>query len=509
MIARRTQVRRNVQAFRQRKRSPTKSNESHEERHEDITFVIEDWGQQDSGENTQNASGSKRNRQVEALQPNVDERHKQNGFLKSRKKWKQKTEADESTQFLYSLACLPWEINGARVSRQQFVSNVAKPFTQQTAVSSGLHWAQTIPVMVNRNEILDLCIQAICLMQISHIDHQSWVKHRSLMNYDRAVKKLQKILARRTGKFQDMIFISVMALAAFELFQGKNSNGLSWIYHVQGAASYLCSCSPLDDDPFLWDQISFHFLESVCVFDALGARKPSTLSKSDWWRKSIDHHNDEIYGAMLRLISSLPVLLEQCDNAMRLSPSTESFDTWSRLVGWNLGLESAFLNWFQTTLKKVPGFGYTESATSILTNVLGSGSETEISFPNMYIARLYFYFWECMVLLYDATVGLLRNMDDYIDNDSAELHTVVGSANEKDNLDFYTEQSDAYARKIAKSANWCLDPAQGIIGKSVIMLPTWIANVHFQENNDMQAERCLRTLDQIGQRHLVFGIRIG
>ena len=125
---------------------------------------------------------------------------------------------------------IPPEINAARVSRQQFTSNAATAFfpTVQNgdpvSLETGPHWAQLIPDLVNKNDVLDSSIQALCLVQISHVMQERWLLRSSLTFYDRALQAFQGVIAEPTQAFKAEIFATAMALATYELLQGTNAN---------------------------------------------------------------------------------------------------------------------------------------------------------------------------------------------------------------------------------------------------------------------------------------------
>ena len=183
---------------------------------------------------------------------------------------------------------IPPEIDAAQVSRQQFTSNAATAFlparTNRDAFSSetGPHWAQLIPDLVNRNDVLDSSIQALCLMQISHVKQERWLLRSSLDFYDKALQALQGALAQPTQAFRAEIFAAAMALATYELLQGTHAGkSRGWMHHIEGASSYFNAFPELDVCSFS-HQLSFHFLETICILDALGARKPFCFSTSQW-----------------------------------------------------------------------------------------------------------------------------------------------------------------------------------------------------------------------------------
>lgn len=130
---------------------------------------------------------------------------------------------------------------------------------------------------INRNDVPDSSIQALCLLQISHVKQERWLLRSSLTLHDRALQALQGALAQPTNSFKAEIFAAARALAIYEMLQGTNAGkSHGWMYHIEGASSYLNAYPRLDVSYFI-HQMSFHFRETICIFDVL---KPEIYSIS-------------------------------------------------------------------------------------------------------------------------------------------------------------------------------------------------------------------------------------
>ena len=143
-----------------------------------------------------------------------------------------------------------------------------------------------------------------------------------------------------------------MGLAAYELLQGQattGERGRGWMAHIEGATPYLNMYPDLNVYEFS-HEACFHFLETICIFDALGARRPSCFSSSKWWRYSVDRLGDQGYEALLRMITTLPAVLEKADAAISLPPTAQAATTWTELLALCERLEDAFLDWFERNL---------------------------------------------------------------------------------------------------------------------------------------------------------------
>ena len=409
---------------------------------------------------------------------------------------------------------LPPEVNAAQVCRQQFTSNAATAFLPSQNRDSvlwdtGPHWAQLIPDLVNRDHVLDSSIQALCLMQISPIKQERWLLRSSLTFYDKALQAIKGALIQPTKAFRPEIFAAAMALATYELLQGSSvSENRGWMYHIEGASSYLNAFPELDVCSFS-HQLSFHFLETIYIFDALGARRPSCFSTSIWWRSTVDRFGDHLYGALLRMITDLPTLLQQCDESMKLPSSVEANEKRSTLLQMAFHIETAFRDWFQTMTAQVSLCQHKD--TSIRQETSDSESEIaqpELSFPNLYTARLLLLYRSSMILLYESICDLLRNPEACTEPANFKSSGRRNPLYDNSVLKHYMELSHAFAVNIRQSVRFCLQPEVGVIGKTLILLPLWIARNHLEERNDRQARCCSDLLDQLGQSNLTFGLHV-
>lgn len=278
------------------------------------------------------------------------------------------------------------------------------------------------------------------------------------------------------------------------------------MYHIEGASSYLNAFPKFGVCAFS-HQLSSHFLETICIFDALGARKPSCFSTSKWWRSTVDRFGDDMYGALLRMITSLPTVLQLCDESMVLPASVEAYARWSALLQMAFRLEKAFLDWFHTMTARLSLCQHTITSTLQETSDPDT-SQPEFSFPNLYTARLYLLYWSSMILLYDTMVDLLRTTQSYSEAANTESSDLRDPLYNTSRVESYIGLSYIFATNIRQSVRFCLKPENGVIGKTLVLLPLWIERNRFQECDGDQARWCSTLLDQLGQRNLSFGLRV-
>ena len=510
-IARRAQVRRNVQAYRQRKNFGARSGNAHLPPQEPFTFVREQWGESASTSPLDKDLDDPPEQHCDLVERD-QARHLLGPFGKVRKHPTTSHDPVTIQSFEY-LFDIPPEINASQVSRQQLTANAATAFlsaqekNNTVSLETGPHWSDLIPDLVNRNDVLDSSIQALCLMQISHVKQERWLLRSSLTYYDRALQALQEALAQSTKAFRPEIFAAVMALATYELLQGSDARqSRGWIHHIEGASSYLNAFPELDVCSFS-HQMSFHFLETICVFDAIGARKPSCFSTSKWWQNTVDRFGDQSYGTLLRMITCLPTVLQQCDESMALPPSVKAYERWLDLHRMTFRTECSFIDWLETTTAQLSLYQPTVASGQPDTKGFGI-SPSELSFPNLYAARLYLLYWSSMILLYESIVSLLQRRQTYpdaIDTSSCDLFDPLKNASM---IKKYEGLSYTFANNIRQSVRFCLRPEYGVIGKTLILLPLWVARNHFQHRDDGQARWCSSLLDRLGQRNLTFGLRV-
>ena len=502
--ARREQVRKNVQAFRQRKQEQNQSDGRKDKKSEGHAFVVQDLGKA----NGALPKGLEHKRSdVQGADDQLSAGHLPELYSKRSLR---STEHVDDQNFNLSLSiALPREINPAHLSIDQLASTATLAFSPtQTPALVGPHWTQTIPRLTDIHPSLDHSIVALCLLQVSLVHQQPWLLQHSLSSYSRALKSLQASLAQPTTSFRVEIFATSMGLAAYELLQGQvttGEGGRGWMAHIEGATSYLNLFPDLNIYAFS-HETCFHFLETICIFDALGARRPSCFSTSKWWRTSVDRLGDKGYEALLRMITTLPGVLEKVDAVVGMTPCTESVATWRDLLGLSVRLEKALRYWAEESLGQDSFFGAgfrSEGSTTVQGNSTSSNPSTDMEFPNLYVARLYLLYWSSMVLLYESITALLHNLDLAT---SATASSRVRSAISSPIV--YTNTAHTLALNIRYSIHYCLRPENGFIGKSLTLLPLWIARNHLRDCGDLEAKWCDGVLEGMGKRNLAFGLKV-
>ena len=524
---RRSQVRKNVQAFRKRQQHEV-GPECPLARAQDgkSVFILEDVGQWSGGVKVAQCPGLKKapseQTHHDSFQgPHIDDGSSIHGHrsvsLRLNKLHAAAILQRARDSSRHNFLVLPQEINEAKVCRQQLSSNAISafsPFTHETFSTStssrpfaGPHWSQIIPDLVNRNVILDSSIQALCIMQTGHVNQEQWLLQQSLHFYDKALKGLQGALARPQSSFQAELFASINVLATYEILQGRNMSGKGWMYHIEGATKYLNMFPDMDVTTFS-HQLAFHFLEMICIFDALGARRPACFSGSEWWKKSMDIYAGAVYGALLRMLTTLPDLLAQCDQALSLPSSDTTLRVWTQLLQRAYQTEAAFLEWYQELHKDdavdlgsgALAWSAGDETVDYAEAIAPAPTQVDINFPSIGIARLYLLYWPSLILLYECIFALCQKIQLYdpsIGFDQA-IHT-----------NSYTKISMTFASYICRSIPFCTVPDYGITGKSMAILPLYIAGSCFRRNLYFrQARECEDWLDRMGYGGMTFGLKV-
>ena len=244
-------------------------------------------------------------------------------------------------------------------------------------------------------------------MQISNVKQERWLLRISPTYYDRALQALREALAQPKKAFRPDIFATVVVLATNELLQGSDgSQSRGWIHHIEGASSYLNAFPKLDVCWFS-HQMPFRFLETICIFDALGARRPSCFSTSKWWQNTVDRFGDQSYGTLLRTITFHPTILQQSDESLALPASIKAHERWVDLLHMIFRTECSFIGWMKTTTAQLSLYQPTVVTTQPFTKEIGT-LPSELSFSTLFAARLYLLYWSSMILLYESIVHLLQ-----------------------------------------------------------------------------------------------------
>ena len=509
---RREQVRKNVQAFRRRKQQHTEPVDRCTVKSGSYTFVQEKINGVNGHDREEKAFEDQPELGLEVVQQASEAislpYRPRSVCSQTQSSRKCNSDYDPSLS-----VALPLEIHAANLSLKQLVAAATISFTpRQPSGTIGRHWTETLSVIANINSTLDLSLQALCLLQIGDVHSQTWLLHQSISLYDRALKDLRATITDpRNGPdglhgFRVEIFATAMALAFHELLSqnARSERSIGWMAHIEGAVTYL-SIFPGFDVFALCHQLSFHFLETICIFDALGARKPNCFSNSKWWRNNVDRLSDQAYGALLRMITTLPSVLEKIDEAQEMVGGEEEAE-WMGLLGVCQKLEAAFLDWFERNLDQNPARQTWTGAGKgpcMLLDPDHLDPDLNVEFPSLYIARIYLLYWTCMILLYESLITIHQNLgfDAAVD----PLSTTIPRANPPLH---YGTSAHAFALKVRYSVRYCLRPGHGIIGKNIIMLPLWIARKNLRSCGDEEAKWCDGVIERLGMRDISFGLKV-
>ena len=509
---RREQVRKNVQAFRRRKQQHAEPADRCTGKSGSYTFVQEKVNRANDRGWTEKALKDQRELGLEDVQQpsealSLPYRPRN---VPSQSQSSRIGHSDYATSLSVTL---PLEINAANLSLQQLVAAATISFApRQPSGTIGRHWTETLSVIANNNSTLDLSLQALCLLQIGNVQSQTWLLHQSISLYDRALKDLRATLTDpRNGPdglygFRVEIFATAMALAFYELLSqnARSERGIGWMAHIEGAVTYL-SMFPGLDVFALCHQLSFHFLETICIFDALGARKPNCFSNSKWWRNNVDRLSDQAYGALLRMITTLPSVLEKIDKTPEMVGGEEEAG-WMGLLAVCQKLEAAFLDWFECNMNQNAARQTWTGAgkgTCMLLEPDHLDPDPNVEFPSLYVARIYLLYWTCMILLYESLITIHQNLG--LNAAVDPLSTSIPGA---DPTLHYSTTAQAFALKVRYSVDYCLRPGYGIIGKSIIMLPLWIARKNLRSCGDEEAKWCDGEIERLGMRGISFGLKV-
>ena len=512
LAARREQVRKNVQAFRRRKQQHIEPVERCTVKRKSYTFVQEKISETNGYGGAEKAFEDQPEQGIEVVQQASEALslpYRPHSVC-SQIQLSKKGYLDYETSLP---GALPLEIHAANLSFKQLVAAATIPFTpRQPSGTTGRHWTETLSVIANINSTLDLTLQALYLLQIGDVHSQTWLLHQSISLYDRALKDLRATLTDPQNGPNGLhglrveIFAISLALAFHELLSqnARSQHSIGWRAHIEGAVTYL-SMFPDFDVFALCHQLSFHFLETICIFDALGARKPNCFSKSKWWRNNVDRLSDQGYGALLRMITTLPSVLEKIDKAQEMAGGEEEAE-WIGLLEVCQKLETAFLDWFERNMNQNPAWqpwtgALKETSTSLDPDHLDP--DPNVEFPSLYVARIYLLYWTSMILLYESLIAVHQNLG--LEATVDPLLTIIPCPTSSPH---YNTAARAFALKVRFSVRYCLRPGYGIIGKSIIMLPLWIARKNLRSCGDVEAKWCDGEIERLGMGAISFGLKV-
>lgn len=399
---------------------------------------------------------------------------------------------------------LPQAINSAELCRRQFIANTSILFLPQThyqpeaLADLGPHWAQHVPCMCQPNDLLDQTLLPVCLLQVAHLRQDCHLAVASRSYYGQALQALRSNAQAGHVLWKELA-ISAMLLGTYEIYSGGGDRWAGWETHLQGAWSYLQNFTKFDES--LAGLLYFYFLETSCIFDAIRHRKASPLSTSKWWKLSIDRYGGRVYGQLLRLMTSLPALLERFDRLAGIPPATQSHAGMSILLNECSHLDDRLKDWFEETADKVPNFSYDDvEEFDLMPNITPlDPSEVQYSFPNLWIARLHLLYWSSIIQLQGIISELLLSFSKG-KGKMTDTNSIISTPEpHSEMLEDLTTQMEMFATNIRRSAAFCLDSRNGLMGKTIIIQPLWMAQRHFTKTDQDQALWCLMILKRIRQ----------
>ncbi|KAL2051034.1 hypothetical protein ABVK25_008628 [Lepraria finkii] len=285
--ARREQIRKNVRAFRQRKRGVSGVEDGNEEKSEGYTFVSEDQGKANGHDRPEGSHPGGAEHVFGSVQEGGSQLLAENSqklYSKPSSYPNKHVHRQHLNRSLFIL--LPPEIKPAHLlPRPTRLSGYDRLLPYQCTLTCWPTLDANNASLENIHPTRDHSILALCLMQISHVHLQPWLLHQSLSSYSKDLQVLQVAIAQPIKSFRMEIFATLMGLAAYELLQGKataGERGGGWMAHIEDATSYLNMFPDLNLCEFS-HEACFHFLETLCIFDALGARRPNCFSSWKWW----------------------------------------------------------------------------------------------------------------------------------------------------------------------------------------------------------------------------------
>ena len=121
------------------------------------------------------------------------------------------------------------EIDTAKVYSQQFLSTAIALYmpgkTNHIDISpdAGVHWTQMIPRFVQKDDVFDLSVQALCAMQLSQANQDEQLRQTGRSFYGAALGKLRTALLQPKPTFRGEVFGASMLLATFEVHPFRSS----------------------------------------------------------------------------------------------------------------------------------------------------------------------------------------------------------------------------------------------------------------------------------------------
>ncbi|KAF1832296.1 hypothetical protein BDW02DRAFT_571215 [Decorospora gaudefroyi] len=381
------------------------------------------------------------------------------------------------------------------VLRELYLPRATSTDTEAEATTA-YSWLKAACELGERSYVLDQSLLAFCAIQIHIAEPWNISVNTALRLYSESLPKLVRSIEDPHEQGKNETLAAIVALSTCELFILPTDEG--WRAHAHGICELLRHRTSFNDVSSVWLRLCSR-LRIICVrLNATGLTPPNNalqliigltkrkrlaLDLPVWHQLMNIDYAPESLGGLLDVISPVPKLLEESDNA--IESGTKDPDLLRSLVDIFKRIEA----WQYAYKLSLPGQPYW--ATPARLHNPSDDSYTNCLFPfaldfeNMDVAINYTFSAAVMLQILSAALLLGRQTCD-----AASRHEACQYASQEQDFGTHREQcslpsiqneADRLARFLCQSVEYCFRSEMGTLGAQITCLPLWAMGNYFRQ----------------------------
>lgn len=334
------------------------------------------------------------------------------------------------------------------------------------------NWTQFLPTLLNNEPSLQIAYLALSSSRIGHDHGDDDLVAASRKFYSKALRELQRALASPKRRHTEETLLACSTLGLYEIFEAKTSRAVQvspaingWLSHATGVGRLLEARGP---DSYTTDKGHTIFLHAriIIAIRASAARKISFLSEPQWLTAPWRNHAKNTLHQLIDVMVFLPVIMENYDTieAKLYLDLKQRYNERRYLLALCSEFSDQLRRWYSQLCADAAG----QSLWTIsLPNDPAYPFPVLISFDDHLFGYTITLYWTCSLVIH----GAMRQLQHL-------LNTEPAFSDQETNLPDHIDP-ELYARNIAQTMPYFLNPDMGAMGPNLALLPLGMAFGYF------------------------------